>query len=592
MINRGRRVQVVEHQIDVAVVVQIAGGHAVGNPLEIKLPVGTGRLELTIAPVAEGRIARAPARVQLHGTLELILGQAATGVLDLRMAVLIHHVEFEAVGEQQVFVTVEVHIEEQGGPGPVGSGQTRHPSHLGVVATGPAQEEGVAVELGTALGQFQLGQGGAIPDQLGHPGPVFPGQHVHHEEVVVTVPIDVGKIHAHGRAAGVAQFHRVQLPELTPTLIDPDAIGRRVVIADIQIRGSIAIDIAEHHRQTPIPIGRYRLSLRIRKRAGLVLDSPEPALPLIEVQPVYLGQLAHLAVGQRLEAALPFRGPGRFAVDLGNFPTIALAGECEPGGGVGQPHHVDEVRAVQIQIAIAIDVGQRHRGRRGCRGQARVLLFSKGTAAVIEEKPGSHADAIDQQVEIPVAIDIHQSGRGGTLVGTSDLRQVHGFKTPLTPVAEQPIRPLQIAQIHIGPTVAIHIADGHAGPVVGHGIGQIQVARHRVGEDEPNLLWNHRMEPHRAVRGRGKLTNRGSDRYGLGRQVGSESISPTKKQADKQCPHRQKDGIDGALAADRERCWKESSHAVELRAICLGTSEMTTPRTSRKKESAPCQARP
>ena len=530
--------------------------------------------------------------MQLHGTFQLVLGHAATGVLDLRMTVLIHHIEFESVGEQQVFVTVEVHIEEQGGPGPVGSGQTRHPGHLGVVTTGSAQEEGVAVELGTALGQFQLGQGGAIPNQLSHPGPMFPSQHVHHEEVVVAIPIDVGEIDAHGRAAGVAQFQGLQFPELTPTLIDPDAIGRRVVIADIQIRGAIAIDIAEHHRQTPIPIGRQRLSLRIRKRAGLVLDGPEPALPLIEVQPVHLGQLAHLAVGQRFETPLPFGRSGRFTVDLGNLPTIALAGECEAGGGVGQPHHVDEVRAVQIQIAIAIDVGQRHRGRRGRRGQARVLPFGKGSTPVIEEEPGSHADAIDQQIEIPVAIDIHQCGCGGTLVGAGDLRQFHGFKTPLTPIAEQPIRPLQIAQIHIRPTVAIHIADGHAGPVVGHRIGQVQVAGHHVGEIEPNLRWNHRTEPHRAIRGRRKLANRGRDRSSLGRQVGSESISPTKKQTDKECPHRQKDSIDGALAADRERCWKEASHAVELRKICLGTPEMTTAGTVRKSGSPPNQARP
>ena len=279
------------------------------------------------------------------------------------MTVLIHHIEFEAIGEQQVFVAIEVDIEEQGGPSPVGGRQTCHPSHIRKVPARTPQEEGVSVELRPRLGEIQLSQRGTIPNQLGHSKPVFPGQHVDDKEIVVSVPVDVGEINPHGRAAGVAQLQRLPFTKLTPALIDPDAVRRGVVVADIEIGYSVPVDVAKHHGQTPIAIGHQRLALRIRKRAGLILDGPEPALPLIEVQPVYLRQLAHLAVGQRLEAALPFGGAGRFAIDLGNLPAIALASEGKAGGGIGQTHHINEVRAVEIEVAVAVDVGQRHRGR-------------------------------------------------------------------------------------------------------------------------------------------------------------------------------------------------------------------------------------
>ena len=363
MVDRSRGVEVIDDQIKVSVVVEIPGCHAVGNPLQVKTPLGARGLKPALALIAEGRIARAPPGMQLHGALELIVGEATARVLDFSVTVLIHHIEFEAIGEQQVFVAIEVDIEEQGGPSPVGGRQTCHPSHVGKVPARTPQEESVSVELRPRLGEIQLSQRGTIPNQLGHPKPVFPGQHVDDEEIVVSVPVDVGEINPHGRATGMAQLQRLQFPKLTPALIDPNAVRRGVVVADIEIGCSVTVDVAKHHGQTPISIRRQRRSLRIRKRAGLILDGPEPSLPFIEVQPVHLRQLADLAVGQRLEAALPFGRAGRFAVDLGHLPAIALASEGKAGGGICQTHHIDEVRAVEIEVAVAVDVGQRHRGR-------------------------------------------------------------------------------------------------------------------------------------------------------------------------------------------------------------------------------------
>jgi hypothetical protein len=49
--------------------------------------------------------------------------------------------------------------------------------------------------------------------QLSHAFAVFAREHIDHDKVIVTVAIDIGEIDAHGGAAGVPDFPRIDEPK-------------------------------------------------------------------------------------------------------------------------------------------------------------------------------------------------------------------------------------------------------------------------------------------------------------------------------------------------------------------------------------------
>src|SRR5258708_30300557 len=61
-------------------------------------------------------------------------------------------------------------------------------------------------------------------------------------------------------------------------------------------------------------------------------------------------------------------------------------------------------------------------------------------------------------------------------------------------VAVQSIRSLQITEIDILPAVAVHVTDGHAGSVMRHSVGRIEVSLHRIGEPNACRGWIHQSE--------------------------------------------------------------------------------------------------
>ncbi len=87
---------------------------------------------------------------------------------------------------------------------------------------------------------------------LSHAHAAMAAEHIEHENVVVTVAIDVGKIDAHGKKSQLAKRQARQRAKSAFALVDPDAVGRVKIIADVEIGKPIAVDIAEHHREPPI----------------------------------------------------------------------------------------------------------------------------------------------------------------------------------------------------------------------------------------------------------------------------------------------------------------------------------------------------
>src|SRR2546422_8652780 len=77
-------------------------------------------------------------------------------------------------------------------------------------------------------------------------------QHIQHEKIIEAIAVDVGKVNPHGIPAGLAQSQPSYGPKFSRTLIDPDPVRRIKIVADINVRLAVAVDVPEHHRETPI----------------------------------------------------------------------------------------------------------------------------------------------------------------------------------------------------------------------------------------------------------------------------------------------------------------------------------------------------
>ena len=117
-VNSGRTIQIVHHHIQVPVIVQIGQTHPLGDFGRIEPPIHL--LEAQPAKIAERQVCRGQSgkqfpQAQLFDGTELPRG---FGGFDLAEGVQVHVVTLEAVGDQQILIAVQVHIEKDAGPGP------------------------------------------------------------------------------------------------------------------------------------------------------------------------------------------------------------------------------------------------------------------------------------------------------------------------------------------------------------------------------------------------------------------------------------------------------------------------------------------
>ena len=160
------------------------------------------------------------------------------------------------------------------------------------------------------------------------------------------------------------------------------------------------------------------------------------------------------------------------------------------------------IRDVQIEIAIAIDVGQRQRGGPEPFREPVPGGFGEVSGSVIQEQSRAHADPVDQQIEIPVAIDVGQHRARARLVGTGGTAPLGlALETPATAIEVQCVGPLEPCKIQVAQAVSIDIPEGHPGavlqdPVVGH-----RGFAHRVGHGNPRDRRGHPSEADRRPRG-------------------------------------------------------------------------------------------
>ena len=116
-------------------------------------------------------------------------------------------------------------------------------------------------------------------------------EHFGDKNVIVTVPVDIREVNRHGGIAGLAQRRRRERPEDAFALVDPKPVRREIIIADIEIRQSVAVHIAKHCAQAPVTRrAGQRSSIFIQETATGPGDRLEVATTVVEVKNIRLAE--------------------------------------------------------------------------------------------------------------------------------------------------------------------------------------------------------------------------------------------------------------------------------------------------------------
>ena len=105
------------------------------------------------------------------------------------------------------------------------------------------------------------------------------GKHVSDKKIVMSIPVYIGKIYRHGGHAKVPYDFGAGLLKPPTALIDPELVdGVKKIVANINIRKIVAIDIAHDDAQPPIH-GRLcnRFAAGIQKPAVRPANRLEPS---------------------------------------------------------------------------------------------------------------------------------------------------------------------------------------------------------------------------------------------------------------------------------------------------------------------------
>ena len=436
-----------------------------GNIHGAQAPIGADFLKGQVAIVAECHVGQLQPGIEGDG---VTVGQQTGGehLVDALLGVRIHDIVGVPGGGQQVLVAVQIDIHGDGRPGPFGGMQSAVAGNFGVGAVAPVQEKGIAHNLWPIV-DFADAQGSGLHvAHLGLAALVVPAQHIGEEEIEMAVPVRINKCHRHTGLTGVSQCQAPDGLEIALAVVDPDTVRAGEIVADVDVGIAIPIHILEPGSQAPILEGRHWIAVFIEESLPGHCDLLEAATAVVEVEMV------------RLCVFMPAQNS---AVDLQRIVVpefgcdgIAITGLHHQFLESGLPWPVDVPDAptlvvgdIEIEVTVPINIGQ-------CGGGAAVAgsgreaagQFGKAAGAIVEQEGVRSSQGGDQQVEIPVTIYVGQHGAGGKAViqGDTCLGRNIG-EGPVAQVTVEDIRAVQTRKIDVGPTVAIHIADGHAGAV-------------------------------------------------------------------------------------------------------------------------------
>ncbi len=202
VVHEGRPVEVVDHQVQGPVPVQVR----VRRPVRVR-----GRAQPPLPPLArEGQVAVVAEDVVCHvrrghliHQVQHVLPHHATGLLLHEVAhvfdkIHVGIVAHKAIGDEEVFPAVVVVIGEEGRPAPVGVGDARQLPHLAEGAVAVVELQHVAhVLVVEAVFQVKLKLLIVVGGEEQLLAPVVLGQHVQRVDVRQPVVVNVGDVVAH-----------------------------------------------------------------------------------------------------------------------------------------------------------------------------------------------------------------------------------------------------------------------------------------------------------------------------------------------------------------------------------------------------------
>ena len=233
----------------------------------IHSPKPGGLLELKIAEVVKRNDGHIERRVETR-VFDLALDESLTArfrIIDLgnltakalarsnlllRIEVL--HI-FRVTGRNEnVFVTVEINIQENRRPRPIGG---RHSSIVGEFnesAVASVVEKGIAHDL-RAVFDFTHGRGcGRLGKNLAFAEAKVAAEHVDYENVEIAGAIEVGEIDAHRAGADFTESKARRGAKMSVAIIEPNAIGRPIIVADIKVGKAVAVNITKAGGESPV----------------------------------------------------------------------------------------------------------------------------------------------------------------------------------------------------------------------------------------------------------------------------------------------------------------------------------------------------
>ena len=155
-------------------------------------------------------------------------------------------------GDQQVLIAIEIHVEEHRRPRPFRRSDAGEIRDLGEGSIAAISVERVAHELRAVLDDSGRRAHRILRGLLPFAQARIAAQHVRHEKVRAPIAIHIRKIHAHGTGRHVAQGQARRETEASFAIVQPHAIRRPEIVADVEVGKAVVVDVAEGRRQSPV----------------------------------------------------------------------------------------------------------------------------------------------------------------------------------------------------------------------------------------------------------------------------------------------------------------------------------------------------
>ena len=256
VINECRRIDVVHHQIELAIAIEVGVRGAVRKARLFQPPLFRLVGECQVAVVAEqviGLFPRVDVLEQLPRAFFVSLPPcAARGALVIQV---VHRLGI-TIADEDVLETIIVEVGKEGAPAPIRGGYAGHAcdvaeDDIALLRDAVVQLKDVDVEVvaKSALAVLQNvieGRESAHPLSMTH---VW-RHHVHLHDVGPPVVIEIRDVHAHARNAGMLQPLGGLVRERAVPVVDiQDVIGRPVV-GDVDVGPAISIQVSNGHAES------------------------------------------------------------------------------------------------------------------------------------------------------------------------------------------------------------------------------------------------------------------------------------------------------------------------------------------------------